>query len=275
MVATTAQGKKVASPAGQYFAEVLRLLRSSAGLSQNDLGARMNYTGAAVSAVETCAKPATDEFVEAAEKALEAGGVIRAASKYLRLERYPEHFQGFVQLEQDALSVMSWCTQVIDGLLQTESYARAVLSCGFPPLEEEDVERLAAARMERATLLGRKPFCVVNVILEEAALRRNIGGAVTMKAQYQHLLACAERPNLSLQVMPTDRGEHAGVEGPMMLIETAECERLVYMECNGTSSLLSKPEQVGTFARRCAMLGQQALRPEETLMLIEKLAGEL
>lgn len=275
MVATTAQGKKVASPAGQYFAEVLRLLRSSAGLSQNDLGARMNYTGAAVSAVETCAKPATDEFVEAAEKALDAGGVIRAASKYLRLERYPEYFQGFVQMEQEALSVMSWCTQVIDGLLQTEAYTREVLRCGFPPVDEEELEQLTAARLERAALLTRKPVCVVDVVLEEGAVRRQVGDASAMKAQYEHLLACAERPNVTLQVMPTVRGAHAGLRGPMKLVETPEDERLVYMEGNDRSTLVSRPDEVGTLARRCAMIGRQALRPEESLSLIEQLAGEL
>ncbi|WP_281727981.1 Scr1 family TA system antitoxin-like transcriptional regulator [Streptomyces sp. RKND-216] len=157
-----APGMKVVSPASQYFAEVLRLLRVRAGLSQNELGTRMNYTGAAVSAVETCAKPATDGFIDAAEHALDAGGVISAAAKHLRLERYPEYFQGFVQLEQDALSVMSWCTQVIDGLLQTEGYAREVLRCGFPPLDEDEIDRLIAARMERAALLTRKPVCVVD-----------------------------------------------------------------------------------------------------------------
>ncbi|MCF6522133.1 DUF5753 domain-containing protein [Streptomyces sp. JJ36] len=245
-----ASGKKVASPAGQYFAEVLRLMRGGVGLSQNDLGSRMNYTGAAVSAVETCAKPATDEFIDAAEKALDAGGVIGAASKYLHLERYPEHFQGFVQLEQEALSVASWCTHLIDGLLQTEDYARAVLRCGFPPLGEEQVEQLVLARMERAALLTRAPVCVVTTIIEEAALRRRMGGAETMKAQYAHLLTCAERSNVVLQVMPLERGEHAGVEGPLTVIETPEYERLVYMEYNGTSSLLSKPADVGVLARR-------------------------
>ncbi|EST37533.1 hypothetical protein N566_12575 [Streptomycetaceae bacterium MP113-05] len=263
------------SPAGQYFAEVLRLLRGKAGLSQNDLGTRMNYTGAAVSAVETCAKPATDGFIDAAERALDAGGVIGSAGKYLRLERYPEHFQGFVQLEQKALSVTSFCSQLVHGLLQTEAYARAVLGCGFPPLDEADIERLTAARMERAALLTRRPVCVINIVLEEAALRRRVGGLETMKEQCQHLLECAERPNVVLQVMPMARGEHAGVEGPMTLIETPECDRLVYMECNGTSTLVARPEDVGVFARRCAMIGHQALRPEESYGLIEHLAGEL
>lgn len=266
------QGRKVASPAGQYFAEVLRLLRSSAGLSQNDLGARMSYTGAAVSAVETGAKPATDEFVAAAEKALDAGGVLRAASKYLRLERYPEHFQGFVQLEQEALSVTSFCTQVVEGLLQSEDYARALLRTGFPPLDEEEVQQLSAARVERARLLERRPVCVVDVILEETVLRRQLGGREVMKRQYEHILSCAELPNVNVQIMPMNCGDHAGLFGPLKLIETPENERLAYFEANGKSTLVSDPKEVGSYVRRCAMISRQALRPRESLELIEQLA---
>lgn len=269
------QGKKVASPAAQYFAEVLRLLRVAAGLSQNELGTRMNYSGASVSAVETCVKPATDEFLQRAEPALDAAGIVAAASKYLRLERYPEYFQGFVQLEQEALSVMSWCTQVVHGLLQTEDYARELLNCGFPPLEEAEIEELTSARLERAKLLTRKPVCVVDIVLEEGSLRRRIGDVPTMKAQYAHLLACAERPNVTLQVMPTGRGAHAGLQGPLTLVETRENERLAYMEGNGKSTFVSKPDDVGVLARRCAMIRSQALRPEESFSLIEQLAGEL
>lgn len=267
--------KNSSSPAAQYFAEVLRMLRTKAGLSQTELGERMAYTGAAVSAVETCAKPATDEFIEAAEKALEAGGVIAAAAKYLRLERYPAHFQGFVQLEQEALSVSSYCTQLIDGLVQTEAYARAVLGSAFPPLDEEEINQLTAARMERKALLDRKPACVLSVILEEAALRRRIGGLEVMRAQYACLLACTERPNVVLQVMPMSMAGHAGLQGQMKLIETPENSTLVYMEGNGQSTLVSKPEDVGALARRYAMIRSQALRPEETAVLIEQLAGEL
>ncbi|MFI6334659.1 Scr1 family TA system antitoxin-like transcriptional regulator [Streptomyces sp. NPDC050535] len=267
--------KNSSSPAAQYFAEVLRVLRTKAGLSQNELGERMAYSGAAVSAVETCAKPATDEFIEAAEKALEAGGLVSAASRYLRLERYPAHFQGFVQLEQEALSVSSYCTQLIHGLLQTKEYAQAVLDCAFPPLEGDEVEQLVSARVERRALFDRKPVCVVNVILEEAALRRRIGGPEAMRGQYEFLIACAKRSNVVLQVMPMDTAGHAGLPGPMTVIETPEDTTLVYMEVEGQSTLVSRPDEVGILARRYAMIGRQALRPEESLSLIEQLAGEL
>jgi len=267
--------KKSSSPAAQYFSEVLHILRTGRELSQNELGELMAYSGAAVSAVETCAKPATDEFIDAAEKALGAGGLVAAAKKYLRLERYPEHFQGFVQLEQEALSVSSYCAQLIDGLLQTEAYARAVLKCAFPPLEDDEIDQLALARMERKALLERKPRCVVNVVLEEAALRRRVGGREATRAQYEHVLACAQRPNVVIQVMPMDTVEHAGLQGQMKVIETPEQTALVYMEGNGHSTLVSKPDEVGILARRHAMISRQALRPEESVALIEQLAGEL
>ncbi|MEV2193377.1 helix-turn-helix domain-containing protein [Streptomyces umbrinus] len=267
--------KNSSSPAAQYFAEVLRMLRTKAGLSQTELGERMAYTGAAVSAVETCAKPATDEFIEAAEKALEAGGLIAAAAKYLRLERYPAHFQGFVQLEQEALSVSSYCVVLIDGLLQTQEYAQRLFDHAFPPLEEDEVDRLVAARMERRALFDRKPIAVTNVILEESALRRLIGGPEVMRAQYEYLITCSERQNVTLQVMPSARAGHAGLPGPMKLIETPEQISLVYLEGQGNSSLVSKADEVGVLARRYAMIRSQALGPEESVGVIEQLAGEL
>ncbi|WP_257232303.1 helix-turn-helix transcriptional regulator [Streptomyces sp. Rer75] len=272
-----AQSKKKdsASPTAQYFAAVLRLLRQQVGLTQEELGERMGYAGSAVSAVETCAKPPTDAFIEAADMALDAGGLLRAAIKLLRLERYPVHFQGFVQLEQEAVSVSSYCTQLIDGLLQTKEYAREVLVHAFPPLEEQEIADLTEARMDRKALLDRKPGAVVSVILEEAALRRQIGGPELMRAQYAHLIECAARPNIVIQVMPMSRAGHAGLQGPMKLIETPDETPMVYMESNGRSILLSKPDEVGVLSRRYAMIRSQALGPDESVGFIEQLMGEL
>lgn len=267
--------KNASSPAAQYFAEVLRTLRAKAGLSQSELGERMAYSGAAVSAVETCAKPETDEFIEAAEKALGAGGLVAAAAKYLRLERYPAHFQGFVQLEQDALSVSSYCVQLIHGLLQTESYARALYDHAVPPIEAEEAEQHVALRMERKALFGRRPVAMVSMVLEEAALRRLIGGPEVMRRQYEHLVEFAVRPNVALQIMPMGRAGHAGLAGPMTVIETPEEVTLVYLEGQGNSHLVSKPDEVGVLSRRYAVIRTQALDPEGSVRLIEQLAGEL
>ncbi|MFD8871016.1 helix-turn-helix domain-containing protein [Streptomyces sp. NPDC059590] len=270
-----AKKKDSAPPTMQYFAAVLRLLREHAGLTQEELGERMHYTGSAVSAVETCAKPPTDEFIEAAEKALDAGGLLRSAITFLRLERYPVHFQGFVQLEQEALSVSSYCTHLIDGLLQTTQYAREVLKSAFPPLEEEEVINLTEARMDRKALFDRKPGAVVNVILEEAALRRLMGGPEVMSPQYAYLIECAARPNLVIQVMPMSRAGHAGLPGAMTLIDMSDETSMAYLESHGKSTLVSKPDEVGVLTRRYAMIRSQALGPEESVSFIEKLRDQL
>ncbi|MGV9856216.1 helix-turn-helix domain-containing protein, partial [Streptomyces sp. NPDC003442] len=276
-VARVAQSKKKdsAPPTVQYFAAVLRLLRERAGFTQDELGALMNYTGSAVSAVETCAKPPTDEFIDAAEKALDAGGLLRSAIKYLRLERYPVYFQGFVQLEQEAVAVSSYCTQVIDGLLQTKDYARALLKSNYPPFEPEELEQLVEARMDRKALLTRKPMALMHTILEEAALRRRIGGAEVMRAQLRHLIECAQLPNVTIQVMSLTHAEHAGLRGPFTVLETADQTALVYMESNGKSTLTTKPEEVGELSRRYAMIRTQALGPKESVSFIEQLMGDL
>ncbi|MFE2443574.1 helix-turn-helix domain-containing protein [Streptomyces melanosporofaciens] len=275
-VARVAQSKKQdsAPPTVQYFAAVLRLLRERAGLTQDELGALMNYTGSAVSAVETCAKPPTDEFIDAAEKALDAGGLLRSAIKYLRLERYPVYFQGFVQLEQEALSIASYCTQVIHGLLQTEGYIRALLACNYPPFEDAELEQLVQGRLDRKAIFDRKPRALIHVILEEAALRRQIGGPEVMSHQYEHLVECAARPGVSIQVMPMNQAEHAGLRGPFTVIETPEDTSLVYTESHGESILVSKPDKVAALTRRYAMIRTQALRPDESVCFIEQLMGE-
>ncbi|MER7394990.1 DUF5753 domain-containing protein [Streptomyces sp. NPDC000151] len=136
-------------------------------------------------------------------------------------------------------------------------------------------EALAKARMERRALLDRKPVCCISVIHEEAALRRRLGGLDVMRRQYEHLIECAQRPNVVLQVMPMSQGEHAGLYGPMTVIETPEQTTLAYLEGNGHSTLVSRPEEVGVLARRYAMIGRQALRPEESTKLIKQLRDEL
>ncbi|MFD7505883.1 helix-turn-helix domain-containing protein [Streptomyces sp. NPDC059850] len=270
-----AKKKDAAPPTVQYFAAVLRILREHAGLTQEELGKRMNYTGSAVSAVETCAKPPTDEFIEAAEKALDAGGLLRAAIGSLRLERYPEFFQGFVQLEQEALSISSYCTQVIDGLLQTKPYAHALLRSNYPPFEADELERLVEARIDRKALFDRKPMALVHTVIEESALRREIGGPEVMRAQLQHLVECAARPNVTIQVMPSNRAEHAGLRGAFTVLEAPDQTSLVYMESHGESILVSKPDKVNALAQRYAMIRSQALGPEESVRFIEQLMGEL
>jgi hypothetical protein len=204
-------------------------------------------------------------------------GILRMAGKYLVLDRYPPHFKDYVGLEQSTLSLFSYETFMIHGLFQTEEYAHALIGGGFPPLPEEKVEQLVEARMDRKALFDREPTAVVELVLDEGALRRDFGGPEVMRRQYAYLAECAQRRNVTLQVMPLNRGlrgEHAGAHGPLNLVKSPEHRQLAYTESQGTSLLISDPGEATLLDQRYAMIRAQALSPDESLSLIERLKGE-
>jgi len=212
------------------------------------------------------------------EEALGGGlGVFEKAREFIRLEKYPPQFKDYARLEQRALTLSSYVAIVVDGLFQTEEYARALISGGYPPLSQERVEELAEGRMARKALFDHEPLPLIELILEESVLRRNIGDNEVMRRQLLHLAECAQRRNVTLQVLPLacdSRSEHAGVRGEMKLLVTPEHEHLVYLEPQDESLLISDPAKVTTYTHRYAKIRAQALGPRESLGLIERLAGE-
>lgn len=247
-------------------------------MTQEELGAETGFSAAAISAMETCAQPASDQMLVALGRVLgDELGIFEHARDYLRLDKYPAQFKNYVLLEQKAVGLCLYATLVVHGLFQTEAYARALIGGGYPPLPEQRVEELVEARMARKKLFDREPVALIELILEESVLRRTIGDAEIMRDQLSHLAECAKRRNVTLQVLPLDcglSGEYAGGHGEMDLIETPEHDRLVYLEAQEESLLISDPAKVSTYTQRYAKIRSQALGPRESLGLIERLAGE-
>lgn len=263
------------SGTARYFAELLRRFRKSRGLTQAQLGELVHVSDSYVSAIETCERIPSPEFIAAADKALEAGGLLALATEHLAHDRYPAFFKDFAKLEAEALSVWSYSNHVLDGLLQTEEYALTLIGSEFPPLDDEEMNRLVDARMTRKKLFSRKPTAVLSFVIEESVLRRLLGGRQAMHSQLVHLLSCAALRNVLIQVMPLVRSSHAGLDGPMKVIETPEHKHLAYLEVQGNSHLLADSGEVARFAQRYAMIRTQALGLEESVALIEELASEL
>ncbi|MFJ6811078.1 Scr1 family TA system antitoxin-like transcriptional regulator [Streptomyces anulatus] len=273
----SAENKETASPMARMVAEVARTLRIQRGWTQEQLGRELGYSAAAVSAMETCAQPASDAMLVELERVLGNGtGVFETARRFMRMEKYPLQFQDYALLEQAALSLQLFATNVIHGLFQTEAYARALIGGGYPPLSDQRVEELVQLRMERKVLFDREPVPMIEVIIDEAVLRRVIGGEEVMREQLLHLVECARRRNVTLLVLPLDAGkygEYAAGHGEMNLVETPAHEHLVYLEAQDESLLISDPAKASTYARRYAMIRAQALGPRESLDLIKRLAG--
>ncbi|MFD7539032.1 Scr1 family TA system antitoxin-like transcriptional regulator [Streptomyces sp. NPDC059819] len=273
-----AENKETAGPTAQMVANVARKLRVRKGWTQEQLGKQIGFSAAAVSAMETLAQPASDDMLVELERVLGDGlEIFEDARVPVRLEKYPVQFQDYALLEQTAVVLRLYSTLVIHGLFQTEEYARALIGGGYPPLPEQRVEELVEARMARRALFDRTPVALIEVVLEESVLRRVIGGADVMRGQMRHLVECARRRNVTLQVLPMEcglSGEHAGDRGGMTLAETPDHDHLVYLEPQDESLLITDPAKVSTYAQRYAKIRAQALDPRTSLGLIEELAGE-
>ncbi|MFF2411335.1 Scr1 family TA system antitoxin-like transcriptional regulator [Streptomyces sp. NPDC058092] len=272
-----AENKEMASPTAKLVADVAKRARSRKKLTQEQLGKSIGFSAAAVSAMETCAQPASDEMLVALERELGDGmGIFEKARLYMRMETYPPLFKDYALLEQAALRLQLFSITVVHGLFQTEAYARALIGGGYPPLPEQRVDELVKARMVRKALFDREPVALIEVVLEEALLTRVVGNAEIMREQLLHLTECAGRRNVTLQVLPLDsglRGEQAGLYGEISVVETPEHEHLVYLEAQDESLLISDPAKVSMYSQRCAKIRAQAMGPRESLDLIKRLAG--
>ncbi|MFI1764453.1 helix-turn-helix transcriptional regulator [Streptomyces sp. NPDC020800] len=274
-----AENKVEAGGTAHLVAALAKALREQQKLTQEELGKRIGYTASAISAMETCAQPASDKMLVGLEEQIGGGlGVFDKARKFILLDKYPPQFKNFALMEAEAVTLSSYQTFVIDGLFQTPEYAGALIAGGYPKLSDEKAEELVEARNARRSLFDRKdPAPMIELILEESVLQRPFGNWETLRAQLRSLAEDAERDNVTIQVLPIDRGlrgTHAGAEGPMKLVETKEHHRVVYLEMGEESLLVSDPVKVALLSHRYAKIRSQALSPDDSLILIRKLAGE-
>ncbi|GAA3013954.1 helix-turn-helix domain-containing protein [Streptomyces fulvorobeus] len=273
-----AENKETASPTAQMVAEMARAMRIKRQWTQEELGTEIGYSAAAVSAMETNAQPASDAMLVALHRVFhESADFFETARRYVRMEKYPQQFQDYALLEEAAVGLQLYATNVIHGLFQTEAYARALIGGGYPPLSDQRVEELVEMRMVRKAIFDREPAALIELVLEESALTRGIGSKEVMREQMRYLAEYARRRNVTLQVLPLDAGfggEYAAGHGGLSVVETSDHQYLIYLEVQEESWTLSDPAKVSTYAQRCAKIRAQAMGPRESLGLIERLAGD-
>ncbi|WP_274562817.1 helix-turn-helix domain-containing protein [Streptomyces spiramyceticus] len=257
------------------FGSLLRFYRERAGISQEALSRRIGFSKSQVAMVERGERPPKGTFVPSADEVLGAQGALLAAAKELRVSHLPSWFKAFVDEEANAVSLHSYVTHVVPGLLQIEAYARAVFSCHYPPLDDEEIEGRVAARLERQKLFQRKPVPAIGFVLELAALSRPIGGPQVLQEQLDHVLDVARLRNVEIQLMPPYRLTHAGLDGPMTLLETTERRQLAYVEGQSGSYFVSEQPSLGDLFGKYGILRAQAHSPEESVKLIEQVAHAL
>ncbi|TXS09419.1 MULTISPECIES: helix-turn-helix domain-containing protein [Streptomyces] len=256
------------------FGRQVKLLREAAGLTQAELGTSVGYGEAHIASVEQGRRIPKPEMVEAMDRAVGGRGVLVAMKGEVERARYPSFFRQYVRLEAEAAQLHAYDSHVVKGLLQTEEYARAVFEMWRPLLDADTVEQRVAARMERQRLFSRRPAPLLSFVIEETVLRRPLGGRIVLRAQLEQLLLHGHERNIEIQVMPTEREEHAGLAGAFTLLHIGDRRRMAYMEVQNESALHSDPKKVGAFESTYGVLRAQALTPRESLTFIKKLLGE-
>jgi transcriptional regulator with XRE-family HTH domain len=252
----------------------IKFLREQAGLTQPELGERIGYGVDLVSSVERGRRAPKPQFIDGVERVLNAGGLLKAIQDDIERAQYPARFREFVRLEADAVEVQMYDTMVIPGPLQTEDYARALYRMRRPPLDEETIDQHVAARMVRHELFQRRPAPILSFVIDEAVFQRPLGGREVRRGQLERLLDVGRLSNVEIQVMPLGSEEHAGLVGPMALLEPKDQPKVAYTESQERSFWFTERADVRGVETRYGIIRAQALTPRESLGFIEKLLGE-
>ncbi|WP_189312164.1 DUF5753 domain-containing protein [Streptomyces brasiliensis] len=214
--------------------------------------------------------------MERAEEVRDAFGVLKGVYKHATREKgLASWFRQWADLEEQAISLYTWENRLVPGLLQTDAYARTLFGGRIPMFTDSEIEAQVTARLARQALLDDRPNTLFSFIIEEHVLRRPIGGTHVMRQQIEHLLAATEPRNLEFQVMPAERGFHAGLNGPIRLLETPDNEWFAYCEGQENSQFATNPQTISVLHMRYAKLRSQALTPEDSRSLLERMRGAL
>lgn len=264
------QGVAVVAALGRQ----LKAWRESAGMRAAEFGAAIQYGEDQVRKVEAGKRIPRPEYLDRADEVLGAGGKITAMKADLEQVRYPKKVRALAKMEGKAVEVSAYGNHNIHGLLQTEGYARALFEMAQPPQSPEEVERGVAARLARQTIFDRSPGPALSFVQEEVTLRRTIGGTMVRRAQLERLLELGQLRNVTIQVMPTNCDDHAGMEGLIQVLKFADGSAVGRGEGIFNGRPVSDPKQLRILELQYGMIRAQALSPRESRAFVEKLLGE-
>ncbi|MFC8846058.1 MULTISPECIES: helix-turn-helix domain-containing protein [unclassified Micromonospora] len=189
----------------------------------------------------------------------------------------PSWFQSYLGLEAAAALIRSYEVQFVPGLLQTPEYARAVVLLGHRGAASDEIDRRVGLRMQRQELLRRPQPPQLWAVVDEAALRRPIGGAKVMRDQLTALIEATRAPHVRLQIIPFDAGGHAAAGGAFTILRFGDQDLpdIVYIEQLTSAIYLDKREDLDYYAAAMERLCVEAEPPERTPELLTRLRDEL
>ncbi|MFI1678906.1 helix-turn-helix domain-containing protein [Streptomyces sp. NPDC020607] len=252
----------------------LRHARERAGLSQEALGAPLFVSGSFIGQLESGTRRMHMEYAVYFDEKLGTEGFFTRNCAALAKSKYPDHFAEAAEAEAVAVSIRQYAMLLIPGLLQTKAYAEEVFRAYHPTATQEAIDADVAARLERAHLLDDPTTPLFWAVLDEAALRRKVGGSAVMAEALRHVSGLARTHRIIVQVLPFEAGAHASMAGTLKLMEFADAPPLCFVEGPDMGKLQDEPVTVARHSLMLNLLQAAALSPKESLALIETLTQD-
>ncbi|MFJ3335308.1 Scr1 family TA system antitoxin-like transcriptional regulator [Streptomyces sp. NPDC086766] len=251
------------------FGARVRRLRTAAGLTQAELGRKTHVVSTRITQIERAsgARP-TLELARALDAALGADNLLVELWPYVYREAFPDWSRAFIELSERAESINQYAAHVVPGLLQTEAYARAVLSLDVLLCSEQQLEERVEARLGRQERLRSPDRPHLWVVLDEAVLRRPVGGRAVMREQLARLLDAATGRHIRLQVLPFDQGGHEAMGGSLTILTLPDGSMAAYTEGSDYGRLIEETADVTRYKAIYDRLRAAALPPFMSLDMI-------
>ncbi|HLX50017.1 MAG TPA: helix-turn-helix transcriptional regulator [Streptosporangiaceae bacterium] len=274
---------------GRRLALELMRRRETSGLSREEVARRLEWSTSTIFRIETGRSRPQPGNVRVlldlyGVTGTERDGLIQLARDARKpgwwhsfRDVLPNPYEVYIGLEAGAASIRNFEPIVVPGLLQTEDYARNALRSGPRELDQEEVERRLEVRMERQRILARADRPRLWAVLDEAVIRRVVGGPEIMREQLRHLAASAQQGKTTIQVVPFSAGAHAGTTGPFVILGFPEqvYQDVVYVETLAGDIYLEERPDVTRYTIAFDRLLAAALPPDESVRLIEQTAEAL
>ncbi|WP_341716800.1 helix-turn-helix transcriptional regulator [Micromonospora sp. FIMYZ51] len=186
----------------------------------------------------------------------------------------PDDYVGF---EAEATSISTFQSLYVPGLLQTEEYVRAIVRAGRSTADQDEIDRRVAARLGRKALLSRDHPPRVWIIIDEAVVRRMVGGPKVMRVQVARLIEACELPSVEVQILPFAAGAHAAMGGPFTLLDYADPSvdpTVVYLDNDASTLLLEEEGHVARYRLVFDHLMAKALDPDESVAFLRRVADD-
>ncbi|MFF3465684.1 helix-turn-helix domain-containing protein [Streptomyces sp. NPDC001984] len=266
----------------------LRRLRELKGLTLEEAGARVGISKATLSRYETkegtvkwpavdalCREYGASDEERLALVELAKGAKIQGWWRSLA-DPIPESMNLMLTLEDEVVREDHYACVYIPGLLQTRAYAEAVHRASEVQCGEREVRHMVEIRMKRQELLQRDEPPRIWCVIDEAVLRRRVGGSSVMREQLRHLLTISQLPHVTLQVLPFSTGAHAAAVGSFAILRGPAPELdVVYMDLLGGGLFMEKQPELARYRLAFEYLSAQALDLESSAELVDRISREL